>query len=106
MSAGREKFKKNKALINVSVKLFKAIPRFLCVFLWDVISKYSQLPFIGLRYILAKSMLKSCGDNIRIGTNVQILGMKELELGNNISIHTNCYIDASRGIPVIKVKNI
>ncbi|GGW22064.1 acyltransferase [Arenibacter certesii] len=98
MNTGREKFKKNRTLINWFVKIFKLLPKSIRLFIWDFTSSYSQLPFIGLRYILIKSMLKSCGDNVKIGTNVQILGWNNLQLGNNISIHSNCYIDAYGGI--------
>ncbi|MDT0556642.1 acyltransferase [Patiriisocius hiemis] len=43
-------------------------------------------------------MVKSCGDNIRIGSNVRILGWEHLDVEYNISIHDNCYIDATGGL--------
>jgi acetyltransferase-like isoleucine patch superfamily enzyme len=59
-----------------------------------MISQYSQIVFIGIRYVLLKSMIKKCGDNVMIGKNVTIRNWKNLEIGNNSSINANCYIDA------------
>jgi acetyltransferase-like isoleucine patch superfamily enzyme len=51
-----------------------------------------------MRYIILKSLVKECGDNVRTGKNVTILHPENLILGKNISIHSNCYIDAAGGI--------
>jgi acetyltransferase-like isoleucine patch superfamily enzyme len=51
-----------------------------------------------MRYIILKSLIKECGDNVRISKNVIILNWENLTLGKNISIHANCYIDAAGGI--------
>jgi len=91
---GRERFKKNKEIIEVLIKVIKLFPRFIRVLMWDWSSRYSQVFFIGIRYILLKSLIKDCGANVRIGTNVQIINWHGLSLGDNISIHANCYIDA------------
>jgi acetyltransferase-like isoleucine patch superfamily enzyme len=48
-----------------------------------------------MRYIILKSLIKECGDNVRIGKNVIILNWEDLTIGENISIHANCYIDAA-----------
>ena len=97
---GREKFKRNKHLMNILVGIFKITPRFLRIFMWDVTSRYSQILFIGIRYAILKSLVPNCGDNIRIGTNVRIINWKSITLGNNISIHDNCYLDANGGIEI------
>lgn len=100
MVTGRERFEKNKRLIMLFVVLFKLIPRPLISFLWDWSSKYSQIPFVAIRYIILKARCKSCGDNVRVGTNCRILHFDALILGSNISIHDNCYIDAFGGLSV------
>ncbi|GHU16182.1 acyltransferase [Spirochaetia bacterium] len=64
------------------------------IFLWDMISPYSQLLFTGIRYILLKSMIKECGDNVIVAKNVVVKNWKNLSIGKNVSIHPNCYIDA------------
>lgn len=100
MKTGREKFAFLKTLISIAITVFKFLPKFLRYFIWDAIKPFSQILFIGIRYVLLKSLIKECGDNIRIGSNVQILGWQGLQLGSNISIHNNCYIDSSGGIVV------
>lgn len=94
-TTGREKFKKNKVLINVLVKSFRILPNFFLIFIWNSSANHSQLFFVGIRYIILKILIKSCGDNVKIGTNVQILGWEKLTIGSNVSIHSNCYIDAN-----------
>lgn len=100
MISGRNLFKKAKPLIGLFGLLFYLLPRFFVVFLWDATSKYSQLPFIALRYLMLKRMCEGCGDNVRIGANVRILNWHNLKIGSNVSIHDYCYLDASEGISI------
>ncbi len=97
-TSGQLKFKKYKFVILILVFLIKLFPKFLRVLLWDLILNYSQIFFIVIRYVIIKSMIKSCGDNVRVGENVRIINWDNLEIGNNVSIHTNSYIDAYGGI--------
>lgn len=96
--AGRDTFKKYSTIINISVSIFRLVPKFIKIFIWDSIKLFSQLPFIGLRFIILKSLCKSCGDNIRIGANVTILNWDKISLGSNVSVHDNCYIDGAGGL--------
>lgn len=100
ITSGREKFKKNKRLISICVYFFKLFPKWFLQYLWDSVSNHSQIIYVGFRYILLKSLVKSCGDNVKIGTNVQILCWDKLSIGNNVSIHSNCYIDAFGDIEI------
>lgn len=100
MATGREKFSRFKKLLNISAILFSVFPKFIRIFFWDISSRYSQTLFIAFRYILLKTFVKECGDNIRIGKNVNLLNTQGLVLGSNISIHDNCYIDAAGGIEI------
>ena len=97
---GRAKFKKNNRLIGFFVKLFKLLPKSFLQFLWDCTANHSQIIFIGLRYFIPKSLIKNCGDNVKIGTNVQNLGWDKLFIGSNVSIHSNCYLDANGQITI------
>lgn len=100
MSTGRSQFKKFKFIIIVMTFFVKLFPKAIRVFMWDCIGRYSQVPFIAFRYILLRTLCNSIGDNIRIGKNVTIISWEKLYLGNNISIHDNCYIDAEGGIEI------
>lgn len=97
---GREQFTRYRKMINFIVTIFNIMPKSFLIFIWDWSSKYSQLPFIALRYIILKTLCEKCGDNIRIGKNVTIISWKKLVLGDNISIHDNCYIDAEGGVNI------
>lgn len=97
---GRAKFKKNNRLIGFFVELFKLLPKSFLQFLWDCTANHSQIIFIGLRYVILKSLIKNCGNNVKIGTNVQILGWDKLSIGSNVSIHSNCYLDANGQITI------
>lgn len=44
--------------------------------------------------------LIKCGDNIFIGRGVIIKNFENLTIGNNVSIHASCYIDASGGVVI------
>lgn len=95
---GRDIFKTFKPLLNVLVYVIKPVPTFIKVFWWDILKPYSQKFFIAIRYVLLKSIIKECGDNVRIGCNVTIIHWSNLTLGSNISIHDNCYLDAAGGL--------
>lgn len=100
MITGRSIFSKCKGIIVFFSYLFKLLPRCFRIFLWDAISIYSQLPFVALRYILLKSLIKYCGDNVRIGTNVKIKNWKGLSIGSNVSIHDFCYLECAGTIVI------
>ena len=91
---GHKLFQYAKPVIYIAVLLCSVLPRFLRVFIWDMISPYSQMIFVGFRYALLKSMIKRCGDNVMIGKNVIIRNWKNLEIGEHSAINANCYIDS------------
>ena len=95
---GRRLFDKNKVFIKLGIKLFSVLPKFILIFFWDTISIYSQIPFIALRYLLFKSLVKKCGDNVRIGTNVKITNWEGISIESNVSIHDLCYLEGAGGI--------
>lgn len=52
------------------------------------------------RYLLAKTLMKSCGKNVRIEPHVIIKDIRELSIGDNVSINSFTYIIASGGITI------
>lgn len=98
--AGRDNFERNKLVITFFVGLFALVPRIFRILIWDLSRSFSQLPFIGLRYVILKSLGMNIGDNVRIGTNVSILHWGNLSVGDNVSIHDNCYIDCFGGVSI------
>ena len=51
-----------------------------------------------IRLICLKNCAKSCGNNIAVFSSVYLFNIYNLEIGDNVSIHPLCYIDASGGI--------
>lgn len=98
--AGKEKFRKFSGLIKLMSLTMSITPQFLRRFLWDLSSSFSGIIALTIRYSLLRSSCLSCGDNIYIGSNVMIKGFHLLKIGNNVSIHTGCYLDASGGIEI------
>ena len=95
---GRTLFKVVKPLALIISLIFKIIPSFILFFIWDLLSIFDNKAAVFFRYCIIKSKSKTCGDNVYIGKNVTLKKIGSLELESNISIHNNCYIDASGGI--------
>lgn len=98
--SGRSLFKRSKIIIKVGIAIFSLFPKFISILIWDMVSSFSQLPFIGIRYLILKTMTKECGENVRIGKNVTIISWANLIIGKNVSIHSGCYIDATGSIKI------
>jgi acetyltransferase-like isoleucine patch superfamily enzyme len=96
--SGRNIFKKLNSLINILAWTLSLLPRRIRIFFWNLTNSFPGIIGIGLRYCLLKSLAKKCGANVLVGVNVGISGFKNLELGNNVSIHRECYIDAEGGV--------
>lgn len=98
--SGRSLFQKNEMFLNFFSKILKIFPYRFRRFLLNMTKNISGKIGIGIRYIIIKTLVKSIGKNVSILTNVTMLGLKNLELGSNVSIHPMCYIDASGGINI------
>lgn len=97
---GRDKFAAAKPLIRVASIIFSVVPRFFLVATWPLLDLFPGSLGLGLRYIYAKRLALHVGDCIFIGRGVEIHSWEKLSMGNNVSIHSNCYIDASGGINI------
>lgn len=95
-------------MINMSKnKLFKLlqipyniIPKPVCNLLWDISLISDSLPSIIYRRLYLKKYTKSAGSNIYIGKYVILKNIHRLVLGNDVSIHSYCYIDSYGGIEI------
>lgn len=98
--SGRDLFSKVAPVLSMITAIFKILPKPITKMIWNCVYLKRGKLGIGLRYCLARAWAKSCGANVMIGTNVEILGWEKLELGSNVSIHKDCYIDASGGLTI------
>ena len=101
MGKGRDFFLKHDKLINIIIKIIKIVPKRIRKFLFKLIS-YRRSNFFALfRYCLLYTLVKKCGKNVYIGTNVEFKGIENLSIGDNVSIHKDSYIDAEGEIDIL-----
>jgi acetyltransferase-like isoleucine patch superfamily enzyme len=95
---GRNVFLKFHKIIKVFEKLTLIFPKLLLDFLWTICDSSEGKFSLFIRYLYIKKYSKECGDNIYVGKGVVIKNIQNLTLRKNVSIHANCYLDASGGI--------
>ncbi|KAA5539347.1 acyltransferase [Roseiconus nitratireducens] len=54
----------------------------------------------GIRYLYLKRLARHVGDNVMLNTGVHVKHWEGLELGSNITVQQNCYLDAEGGITI------
>jgi acetyltransferase-like isoleucine patch superfamily enzyme len=97
---GREKFQKYSRVIGLLIKGFSILPEGLRVKIFENSRMITGKKGIAIRYILLKTLSKRCGDNVSIHPNVYLFATKNLTIGSNVSIHPMCYIDATGDIEI------
>lgn len=97
---GREIFKKYSKVINVLSFIISKLPNDYRIKSLERLRYKSGKIAMFRRYLYLKSTAKSCGDNVAIFPGVFFLHVDKLEIGNNVSFHEMCYIDAEGGIKI------
>ena len=97
---GRDIFDKYKPILLLLSKMVKVLPMKLRIKLFVHYRNKKGLIGIGTRYVLLKSIAKKIGDNVSIHPDCYILFPEKLEIGDNVSIHPMCYIDAVGGLSI------
>lgn len=95
---GRAQFDRFRPMIYGLTKVVGLVPRAVKESLWTLIDGWRGKLGLVIRYAIAKSSAKACGEVVYIGPNVEIRHWENLQLGSNVSIHRGCYIDAIGGI--------
>lgn len=95
---GRDIFKVVYPLMKLLSYLFFLLPRFIINWLWILADLFPGLLGVGFRYILALRLAKNIGKNVFFGRGVEIKNWQNFEIGSNVSIHKDCYIDAIGGL--------
>lgn len=97
---GRMFFKYFSFLILVVSASFKLLPSFVVWFLWDLVSPFGGKLAVLLRYCIVSGRAKQFGQNIYFGKSVVLKNPAEFSVGNNVSIHDSCYLDAIGGLKI------
>ena len=82
------------------VKLVKVFPKNMRIAMLTGKKKGEGLFAVGVRYVLLKSVAKSCGEAVAMYSNVYLKNPQNLELGNNVTIQPMTYIEASGGVKI------
>ena len=91
---GRVKFHKYKKIINFFSKCVSILPEKIRIKTFEAFRGMKGQKGIAIRYIILKTIAKQCGDNVAIYPDVYIFDVQKLSIGENVSIHPMCYIDA------------
>jgi len=98
--AGRDTFRKFKGIIAVMVGFHRLLPGKINYYMLRGLRNFNGRPGLLLRYVLLKSLAKSCGDNVSVQPGVYLFNIDKMEIGSNVSIHPMCYLDAAGGISI------
>lgn len=91
---GRERFRKVEPVLHAAARALAWLPPGFAVASWWLVDWVPGTIGIGLRYVWAKRLCRTCGANVMIGRHVDIRNWAGLSLGNNVTVHGQCYIDA------------
>lgn len=97
---GRKMFEILKPFINAMSLIFSYLPRVLFTLTWPLLELVPWKLGILMRYIWAKRLAKSCGENVLFETGVRVTHWDEIEIGDNSAIFETCYLDGKGGIKI------
>lgn len=97
---GRLFFKRFFFIASALSKIFKILPSFLVWFLWDILSPFRGKTAVLSRYCIMAGRAKTFGVNIYMGRSVCLKNVEHLSIGDNVSIHDACYLDALGGLEI------
>ena len=98
--SGRDLFRLMRPFIFITKGLFYLLPFWLKMFLWRISDSFGVYFSNFIKYLVLSTTIKKCGKNIYIGRNVTIKSMKNLSVGDNVSIHDCCYLDCIGSIEI------
>lgn len=97
---GRDFFKRFSFVTDFSAKFFKVVPRSVSDFIWDLTFPFGGKFAAFTRYSILSGRLKKHGLNIYVGRAAVLKNMESMSIGDNVSIHESCYIDAAGGLEI------
>lgn len=89
-----------KTLLRICSSLMGIFPRCIIYFIYMFFKNGSGGISMGIRYVCVKHLAAGCGENVAIFPYVTLKHIERMNFGDNVSIHTMCYIDALGGIDI------
>ena len=76
------------------------VPRPICELGLTLLRYVPTKAGIALRYMLVSRLAASCGENVAVFEGVHLFRVDKMRIGNNVSVHQMCYLDASGGLTI------
>ncbi len=96
----RDRFSKYEPTLRIFAKILRILPMRFSLFIYNTISHWHGYFAIALRYCILRAWCKTCGRNVRVDNGVELVFLDKISIGNNVSIHSNCYLDAGGEIGI------
>lgn len=93
---GRDSFNRYRGVISLLVRALSALPPGIRVKLLERFRKTRGKKGLVLRYLLLKTLARTCGNNVAVFPDVYLLNPQNISIGNNVSIHPMCYIEGGK----------
>lgn len=100
MPRGRDQFTQFEGALAVAGILAGLLPRPLINTIFEYVRPLPGRLGLAIRYVLLRKIAKSSGRVIAIFEGVYILNAGELVLGDHISVHPMCYLDAAGSLSI------
>lgn len=97
---GRELYSLAEPYLRATRFVLRWTPRPICELALVLCRHFPTIVGVGVRYVLVARLARRCGRCVAIYEGVYLKGLAHMELGDNISIHPMCYIDAYGGLTV------
>lgn len=98
--SGRENFTRWRKLIYLFSWLLGMLPYAIRSFMFEIISGCPGKIGAAIRYVILRTLVNSCGDNVYIARWCVFKNAKNISLGNNISFHEFAYVDGFGNITI------
>lgn len=96
---GRDVFYRAKSVLLVLEQALSRLPRKARTALLRTVRQGDTVPYRALRYVLLRTLI-GCGELVDVRGGVHLLAVDRLRIGDRVSIHPLCYIDATGGISI------
>jgi acetyltransferase-like isoleucine patch superfamily enzyme len=97
---GRDLFRAARPILVVTSAVLAVLPRGVCTLLLTLVRLVPTNLGIALRWAIVRRLAKRCGDCVAIHDGVHLFRLEHAELGDNVSVHPMCYLDATGGLVI------
>lgn len=97
---GRDLYARLRPLLALMERVIGVLPRGFAARLMAALRERNGLFARAVRFALLRRTAASCGELVDVRESVHLHGLAGLHLGDRISIHPMCYLDATGGLRI------